>query len=318
VPELSVVVPVFNCEGCLEELHRRLTATLERMAITYELVLVEDGGADESWTLIHRLAASDHHVRGVRLSRNFGQHAAITAGVARTCGNWVVVMDCDLQDPPEEIERLYETAQDGFDIVFARRRSRHLSPFRRLANWAYFTSLRLFSGADIGGEYGSFSIISRKVAGAFLRLREGDRHYIFILHWLGFRSAAIEYDVAERAAGRSAYGFRRLVAHAADGIFFQTTALLRWVVYVGFGVAAIGAGAAVFLVVQRLTGEAYPGWTSLFVLTLVVGGIIIVSTGVTGLYIGKVFDEVRARPLFVIDEEVGAEVPEAATALVDA
>ncbi len=318
MPELSVVVPVFQCEGCLEELHGRLSATLDRLEITYELVLVEDGGADESWAVICRLAASDRRVRGFRLSRNFGQHAAITAGIAQTRGRWVVVMDCDLQDPPEEIERLYVKAQEGFDIVFARRRSRHLSPLRRLANWTYFTSLRLFSGADVGGEYGSFSLISRKVADAFLQLREGDRHYMFILHWLGFRRAAIEYDVAPRAAGRSSYSLRRLIAHAADGIFFQTTALLRWVVYVGFGLAGIGAAASVFLMVQRLTGNAYPGWTSLFVLVLVIGGVIIVSTGVTGLYIGKVFDEVRARPLFVIDEEVGAEVPDEITALVDA
>jgi polyisoprenyl-phosphate glycosyltransferase len=318
VPQLSVVVPVFQCEECLEELHRRLSATLDRLKITYELVLVEDGGADESWAVICRLAASDRRVRGFRLSRNFGQHAAITAGIAQSRGRWVVVMDCDLQDPPEDIERLIAKAQEGFDIVLARRRSRQLSPFRRLANWTYFTSLRLFTGTDVGGEYGSFSLISRKVANAFLQLREGDRHYVLILHWLGFRSAAIEYDVAERAAGRSSYGFRRLIAHAVEGVFFQTTVLLRWVVYIGFGLAAIGAVASVFLVVERLSGNAYPGWTSLFVLMLVIGGVIIVSTGVTGLYIGKVFDEVRARPLFVIDEEVGAEIPDEITALVDA
>jgi dolichol-phosphate mannosyltransferase len=300
--EISVVVPVYACETCLPELHRRLTESLDWTGSSYELVFIEDRGPDAAWEVLRRLAEKDPHVRAFRLSRNFGQHAAITAGLSKSRGRWTVVMDCDLQDPPEEIRRLHAKASEGYEIVLARRARKRSSLFRRLAGRAYFALLNFFTGAAIDPGHGSFSIISRKVVDAFLGFKDRDRHYLFVLYWLGFDRASVEYEHGARPDGRSSYTFRRLLAHALEGMFFQTTVLLRWVIYSGLLLALLGCGAAAYFAIARVAGTAYPGWTSLVVLLLLIGGLIIISTGVTGLYIGRVFDEVRERPLFVIDQ----------------
>jgi polyisoprenyl-phosphate glycosyltransferase len=305
-PELSVVVPVYGCRDCLRALHKRLDNASAAIPGAVEFIFVDDRGQDEAWEVLCDLARADSRVSAYRLSKNYGQHAAITAGIAQASGNWILVMDCDLQDPPEDIPRLYARAQEGYDIVLARRHRRSDSVHRRLLSRLYFKLLNVFSGSSLDGEFGTFSVISRKVADAYLRFRDHDRHYLFILNWLGFERGSIEYHPAARAAGRSGYSFRKLVAHALDGLFFQTTVLLRWIVYLGFGLALAGGAAAVYVAVARITGTAYPGWASLVVLQLLLGGFIIASTGVTGLYIGRVFDQVRERPLFVIDESVGA------------
>jgi polyisoprenyl-phosphate glycosyltransferase len=306
--EVSVVIPVYACAVSLPELHRRLTESLAWTRGSYELVFVEDRGPDDSWRVLRELADVDEHVRAFRLSRNFGQHAAITAGLGQARGAWIVVMDCDLQDPPEQIERLYRKASEGYEIVLARRTRKRSSFFRRLAGNVYFGLMNLFAGTSIDPGHGSFSLISRKVVDAFLRFNERDRHYLFVLYWLGFEQASVDYDQGSRATGRSSYNMRRLVGHALEGMFFQTTVLLRWVVYFGFMLALLGVGAAVYFTVQRIGGQGYPGWTSLAVLLLVIGGLIILSTGVTGLYIGRVFEEVRHRPLYVIDEATDTAV----------
>jgi polyisoprenyl-phosphate glycosyltransferase len=303
---VSVVVPVYRSAETLRELHARVVDALAEIGEPFELVLVEDGGEDGSWEILAALARSDPRVRAVRLSRNFGQHAAITAGLELARGRWIVVMDCDLQDPPEEIGRLYAKALEGYDVVFAKRKQRGGSRLRRLGSRAYFRLLRAFTGTEADAEYGTFSIVSRPVRDAFLRLTDRNRHYLFILYWLGFRQTAVEFDYGERAAGKSSYTLRALVAHAFAGLFFQTTVLLRWVIYLGFLLAFAGVAAAAYFGIARVTATAYPGWTSLIVLILLVGGFIIISTGVTGLYIGQVFEEVRRRPLYVIAEEAGS------------
>jgi polyisoprenyl-phosphate glycosyltransferase len=300
--ELSVVVAVYGCADCLATLHRRLVGTLEALVDSFELVFVDDGSPDDAWDVITRLAAEDRRVRALRLSRNFGQHAAITAGLAESRGQMIVVMDCDLQDQPEEIPRLYERAQEGYAIVFAARRSRRDSAFRRVAARTYFWLLNRLVEAKIEGEYGTFSIISRRVRDAYLSVGDQGRHYLFILYWLGFEQSAVDVAHAPRAAGKSAYTFRKLVRHAVEGVFFQTTVLLRWIVYFGFFVALMGVVLALIFVAIVIFGNPYPGWTSLAVLILIVGGFIIMSTGVTGLYIGKIFDQVKGRPQYVVRE----------------
>ena len=303
--ELSVVVPVYQCAECLTALHERLRASLEAITASYEIILVDDRSPDSSWQVMLQLAQADGAIRLIRLSRNFGQHAAITAGLAESRGRWVVVMDCDLQDPPEEIPRLQREAAKGFDIVFARRKSRKHSVVRRLGARAYTGLMNRFIGTRIDGEYGSFSIIGSAVRDAYLAVGDRGRHYLLILHWLGFEHTAIDVEHAPRLAGRSSYGLARLVQHAVDGIFFQTTVLLRWIIYLGFAVASLGVLLAAFFTVIFLVADPYPGWTSLAVLILLVGGFIIMSTGVMGLYVGKIFDQVRDRPLYVVAERVG-------------
>jgi dolichol-phosphate mannosyltransferase len=306
-PVLSVVVPVYGCADCLRHLHERVTAVLDGLVPSYELILVDDRAGDGSWDEIERLADRDPAVRGVLLSRNFGQHAAITAGLSYAHGDWVVVMDCDLQDPPEEIPRLYAKALEGYDIVFGRRSNKPTNWVRKSVGALYFRGLRVFTKADVDGQYGTFSILSARVARAFLRLGDHDRHYLMILRWLGFETAFVDYEPSPRYRGRSSYGLFRLINHAIDGVFFQTTVLLRWIVYLGFSIAGLGGCAAVYLLIARIAGQAYPGWTSLVVLILVMCGFIILSTGITGLYIGKLFEQSRGRPIFVVDRVVEAD-----------
>ena len=312
-PRISVVVPVYRCTPCLTPLHERLRSVLDELVDgDFEIVLVDDRGGQGAWEAIGHIAAQDNRVRGLRLSRNFGQHAAITAGLAAARGDWVVVMDCDLQDPPEEIPRLYAEAMAGYDIVYGRRKAKPTSVLRRLSAKLYFKGLNVFTGAGIEGEFGSFSLISRKVVDGFLRFRDEDRHYVLILHWLGFDWAAVDYEPSTRYAGRSSYSFGALIRHALDGMFFQTTVLLRWIVYFGFALASMGAVLAAYFTIARLVGSAYPGWTSIAVIMLLASGFIITSTGITGLYVGKVFEQVKGRPLYVIDREIEAGVEQAA------
>ena len=302
--ELSVVIPVYNAEGCLAELQARLTRTLREMKLRYEIILVDDRSHDASWSVIRDLAKQEPAIKALRLSRNFGQQAAITAGLELSDSNWVVVMDCDLQDPPEDIPRLYAKALEGFDLVLARRGKRQHSFFRRIAAQTYFRMLGLFNQTSFDHDYGAFSIVSRKVVRAFLTVKDTARHYLLLLYWLGFAAGSIEYEHGDRFSGRSAYSISRLITHAFEGLFFQTTIFLKWIIYMGFGVAGGGFVFAAYLVTQYFVHGLLPGWTSLAVLILVVGGFTITSIGVAGLYIGKIFEQVKGRPLFVVSEKI--------------
>jgi dolichol-phosphate mannosyltransferase len=309
-PRISAVIPVFRCTPCLLPLRDRLSKVLEELVDDdYEIIFVDDRGGQGSWEAITELAHDDRHVRGLRLSRNFGQHAAITAGLAAARGDWAVVLDCDLQDPPEEIPRLWAKAAEGYDIVYGRRESKPHSWYRRTSAKLYFKAMNVFTGANMEGEFGTFSLISRSVIDGFLRFRDQDRHYLFILRWLGFDWAAVNYVPSVRHAGESSYSLSRLIKHALNGVFFQTTVLLRWIVYFGFGMAALGVLFAIYFTVARVTGSAYPGWTSIAVIMLLGCGFIIISTGITGLYIGKVFEQVRDRPLYLVDRELAGGEP---------
>lgn len=307
--EISVVVPVYGCRECLAALHERLRAAVEPISADHELIFVDDRSTDGAWETLRELAAKDRRVRLLRLSRNFGQHAAITAGLAESSGEWVVVIDCDLEDPPEEIPRLHAKAREGYDFVLARRKRRRQSIFRRVAARAYRRLSNLLAGTDVDPRLTNLSIVSRQVVDAFLRLGDQDRQYVLILLWLGFDHATIEVEQDPRYAGRSSYTLRELIRVATDGIFFQTTRLLRWIVLVGFAVALFGLAMAAVVIYTYIVRDPPQGWASLSVLVLILSGFIIASTGVMGLYIGKVFNQVKGRPLYVVDERVGAPSP---------
>jgi glycosyltransferase involved in cell wall biosynthesis len=306
--EISVVVPVYGCRDCLWELHRRVEAAVAAVGADYELLLVDDGSPDEAWATIREMAALEPHVHGLRLSRNFGQHAAITAGIAASRGRWVVVMDCDLQDPPEEIARLYAKALEGYDVVLCRREERRESLPRRLAASAYFRFHNMIARGNLHTNYTNLSIVSRKVADAFLSLRDHDRQYLLILHWLGFRRAELDVPQSDRHSGRSSYTFRQLMRVAFDGVFFQSTVLLRWIVYLGFLLATLGVALAAYALGSWLSGHQLPNWTALPMFGLFLAAFIVISGGVTGLYVGKIFEQVKGRPLYVVDELAGGEL----------
>jgi glycosyltransferase involved in cell wall biosynthesis len=303
-PEVSVVVPVYGCVGCLRALHERLHAALDRTEANWEVVFVDDASPDGAWPQLEELARTDPRTVALRLSRNFGQHAAITAGLAECRGQWVVVMDCDLQDPPEEIPQMLATAQDGYDVVLTKRARRRQAWHRRLAANAYFRLRNALLGTKVDPDFSTLSVISRTVVDAFLRMGDRDRQYMLILHWLGFRRAIRRLDQPERHEGHSSYTFSKLVKVALDGMFFQTTALLRWITYLGFLVALAGLILAAVLVGLYFAHRPPPGYTSLAVLILLVGGFIIFSTGISGLYVGKIFEQVKGRPLYVVEQRV--------------
>jgi glycosyltransferase involved in cell wall biosynthesis len=307
--QLSVVVPVYGCAECLVSLHERLERSVCQVTSSYELVFVDDRSVDGGWDVLQRLAERDAHVYAFRLSRNFGQHAAITAGLSRARGEWVVVMDCDLQEAPEDIPRLWAAAGEGHDVVRTiRRRRRHPA----LKRWASRVYRRLTLETDVRADYSTLSLISRRVVGAFLQLHDRDREYMIALDWLGFDGTSIEVEHHDRQAGKSGYTLERLVRVALDGMFFRSTVLLRLVVLVGFTVAVAGLVLATFEIVDYFAepDKTVPGYTSLAVLLLLLAGFIIVSVGVVGLYVGRIFEQVKGRPLFLIDAEANRESAE--------
>ena len=299
---LSVVVPVYGCARCLDPLHERLTRSVAEITSEYELVFVDDRSVDGGWEVLQRLARSDPKVRAFRLSRNFGQDAAITAGFAQAQGDWAVVMDCDLQEAPEDIPRLWAAAGEGYDVVRTVRRGWRHSTFRR---WTSRIYRQLTLETDTRPDYSNLSLVSRPVIDAFLRLRDRDREFMIALDWLGFDSTAIEIEHHERHEGQSAYTPRQLVKVALDGMFFRSTVLLRLVVLVGFLVALAGIVFAGFEIVDYFVEprKSVPGYTSLAVLLLLLAGFIIISIGVVGLYVGRIFEQVKDRPLFLIDRQ---------------
>jgi dolichol-phosphate mannosyltransferase len=304
-PEISVVVPSYGCRDCLQTLCARLDLVLSALVETYEIILVDDRSPDASWPVIEALSQRYRAVRGVRLSRNFGQQIAITAGLEASRGNYVVVMDCDLQDPPERIPDLYHEVRKGHDLVMAKRVERTHSGFRLAAAKTYYALMHRLTGQAIDGQYGAFSILSRKVVTAFLALRERERHYILILSWLGFDRGTIEYAHTERHAGRSSYNFLKLVKHALNGMFFHTSVFLNWIVYAGLFFTAASFGTGSYFIYRYFVSASLPGWTSLVVAVLFSTGLILASVGAVGLYISRIFEMTKGRPLYVVDRQCG-------------
>jgi dolichol-phosphate mannosyltransferase len=300
--EISVVVPVFGCVECLGALHERLIQSLDSLGVPYELVLVDDRSPDGAWERLEELHAADPRVRAVRLSRNFGQHAAITAGVAEARGAWVAVMDCDLQDRPGDILRLYAEAKRGHDVVFARARAQSESSARRIASRLYGLVRRGLVRPRIEPGCSNLSIMSRKVVDEFLRVGDRHRSYQVVVAWLGFERSTIEVERSERYAGGSGYSLRGLARLAIDSLLFEPAALVRPLVAAGLALAGIGTVLAALAVAERLDSGAYPGWAGTAALALGTGAVLTATAG--ALYSSRVFEQVKGRPLYVVDERL--------------
>jgi dolichol-phosphate mannosyltransferase len=301
LPLISVVVPVYKAENCLDELYNRLKAAIETVSPEFEIVLVEDCGGDRSWEVIERLARQDPRVKGIQFSRNFGQHYGITAGLDHCTGDWVVVMDCDLQDRPEEIPRLYAKAQEGFDIVLARRGRRQDPLMKRFTSWLFYKLFSYLADMDYDGETGNFRIMSRKVVESFRKMREQLRFFGGLVQWLGFPTASIEVQHAERHEGKSSYTFAKLWKLAAETIIAYSDKPLRLAVRFGFAMAFFAFCYGVFALVRAILYDIpIMGWSSLIVSLYFIGGIIIALLGIIGIYLGKTFDESKKRPLYLV------------------
>jgi dolichol-phosphate mannosyltransferase len=284
-------------------LYKRLKQSLERINSDFEIILVEDCGGDRSWDVIVNLSNRDPRVKGFKFSRNFGQHYGITAGLDQCDGDWVVVMDCDLQDRPEEIVRLYEKAQEGYDVVLAKRGKRSDPLFKRVCSHLFYRGFNYLADLNYDPEVGNFRILSRRVANAFVTMREQLRFFGGMVDWLGFPTASINVEHAERFAGDTSYDFRKLWRLASETIVAYSDKPLRLSIRFGFTMAALSFAVALYYVYQALLyGSAVLGWSSLIVSIYMIGGIIIAVLGIIGLYLGKTFDQTKNRPLYVIME----------------
>lgn len=291
--DLSVVLPVYKCGAALRELHQRLTRILASLSISYEIILVDDGCPDNGWSEISDLAREDAHVAGIRLSRNFGQAIAIAAGLAESRGEKVVVMDADLQDPPEAIPMLWAKAQKGAALVYGRRDDEHQSAMRMMAGKLYFAFLRLISGRSIDPRYGTFTLLSRPTVDAYLRFTEPNRHYLFILYWLGFDGVDADYVRHKREIGQSSYRFGSLLRHSFQGVLFYSQSLRRLL-----AASAIGMGATAFLLLIALAA----GFGDMFwrPLAALYGLLLAGAVTVLGVLVGQVYEQAKQRPLYIV------------------
>lgn len=304
-PRLTVVSPVYDSAAIVATLVQRIVDAVTPLMADFEIVLVDDGSVDESWMQIVTVAGLEPRVRGLRLARNFGQHAAITAGLAHACGTHVVVMDCDLQDDPAHIPALLAKAAEGFDIVLTCRANRRHAWHRNLAARAFVRLFNLLSDhRPADPQVGGYSLLTRSVVNAFLQIEDVHRHYLLILGWLGFRTAVIPVDHHDRHSGRSSYTFRRLLRHALEGFTSQSTFLLKLAIGVGITYFCAAVVGATYLCIRYLVHSFLAGWASTIVLLLASTGLILMAIGILGIYIGNIFEQVRRRPLYLVQDRV--------------
>jgi dolichol-phosphate mannosyltransferase len=303
-PYLSIVIPVYQAKECIAPLYKRLVHVLETMAVTYEIILVDDRSTDGSWEAV-AACAKDPRVKAVRLSRNFGQHKTITAGLSLARGEWTLVSDCDLQEDPENLPAFYQKAKEGYDIVYSTLLKTDAPLWRRATSWLYHRFIQGLTGFEGEMSVSSFSMLSQKARAAFLTLNDAHRHYLILLRSVGFRSTTLPVVRRARAAGVSSYTFSKLVQHAVDGIIAQSNILLRWSIQIGFLSAFVALVFLVRVVYVKILNPGVPvGWSSLMAALLFMGGLILISLGLIGIYIDKIFTQVKGRPLFIIDETI--------------
>jgi dolichol-phosphate mannosyltransferase len=305
---ISVVIPVYKAEDCLTELYSRLKKSLETISENFEIVMVEDCGGDKSWPIISELAKNDYRVKGFQFSRNFGQHYGITAGLDNCDGDWVVVMDCDLQDRPEEIPRLYEKAIEGYDVVLARRGRRNDPFLKRSTSALFYKVLSWLADMEYDGETGNFRIVSRKVITNYRSMRERLRFYGGLVNWMGFKTASIDIQHDRRFAGKSTYTFKKLWKLASDTIIAYSDKPLRLSVTLGFCLSLFSFFHGSYIVYRALVYDTpIMGWSSLMASLYFLGGVIISILGILGVYLGKTFDESKKRPLYIISESTNKD-----------
>ncbi|MBL1173960.1 MAG: glycosyltransferase family 2 protein [Pantanalinema sp. GBBB05] len=298
---ISVIIPVYRAEACLPELYRRLKDSLEIISTDFEIILVEDCGGDRSWDIIIEISKQDPRVKGIQFSRNFGQHYGITAGLDYCSGDWAVVMDCDLQDRPEEIPRLYAKAQEGYDVVLARRGRRQDPTLKRLTSWLFYKTFNYLADINYDPQVGNFRIVSSRVVHNFRLIREQLRFFGGLVDWMGFPTASIEVAHDKRLSGKSTYTFRKLWKLATETIIAYSDKPLRLSVKLGFLISFFAFVYGMYIILHALIyGTLVSGWSSLIVSIYFLGGIIIANLGIIGIYLGKSFDEIKKRPLYVI------------------
>lgn len=304
--EISVVSPVYRAEAILPELVRRLQVELTSIGVPFEIVLVDDHSPDGSWQMIKSLASDTPELKCYRLSRNFGQHNTITAGLSLASGNWIVVMDCDLQDRPEEIPSLYLKAKEtNADAVVARRAERRDTWLKRTSSKLYYSTFSYLTDTIQDPAVANFGIYHRKVVDAILSMKDQIRYFPTMLQWVGFSREYMDVEHDARAEGESSYNWKSLFALAFNNILAFSDKPLKLTIKFGFWIALVSLGIGVFYLIQYLMGEIdVLGFASLIISISFFSGMIIMILGIIGLYLGKVFEKVKGRPVYIISESV--------------
>lgn len=307
-PEISVVIPVYQAENLVRPLVDQLTKELQSITDHYEIILVEDRSPDNSWQELKKATALFPCLTVLRLSRNFGQHYAISAGLARATGEWIVVMDCDLQDQPSEISQLYEEAKKGFDIVLARRAARQDNWMKRVSSNLFYRALGYLTGTDQDSSVANFGIYNNKVIAAINMMPESIRYFPTMVRWVGFKSTKLDVVHSARPEGKTSYNLKKLLDLSLDICLANSDKPIRLTIKLGLSVAFTGFMFAAYVAARALLGEIQViGYASLLVSIWILSGFIICITGVVGLYVGKAFEGIKNRPLYIIDEIIENE-----------
>lgn len=305
-PALSVVLPCYNEEQVIRQTHARVTEVCRSTGLNYEIVLVNDGSADSTWTILQDLASQDPAVVAVNLSRNHGHQLALSAGLWTCSGARVLIMDADLQDPPELLPDMLKVMDGGADVVYAQRRSRPGdAPVKRALCALYYRMLKVLSDRPIPLDTGDFRLISRRVCDLIVSMPERQRYIRGMVSWVGFRQEPILYDRDARAAGETKYPFRKLLALAINGVISSSVKPLMFAAVLGAIAIMLGTLLTAYALISWLANGSTPqGWTSLMVVVVFMGGTQLLMLGIIGEYIGRLFEQSRGRPAFMIERIV--------------
>ncbi len=316
MPKLSVVVPCYNEQDVLHETHRRLTEVCRSLGVDYELIYVNDGSRDETWPLMHRLCEADPHAVVVNLSRNHGHQLALTAGLSYARGERVLIIDADLQDPPELLPQMMQRMDGGADVVYGRRRQRQgESRFKLFTAYAFYRLIEWLSDTPIPRDTGDFRLMSRRALRALQAMPERHRFIRGMVSWIGFEQAPIDYDRDARFAGETKYPFRKMFRFALDAITAFSIKPLALASLVGVVMGLLALLLIVYAFVSLFLGHTVQGWVSLMAVIAVLGSVQLFVLGIIGEYLGRLYEQSKGRPLYIVESVVrGAGEAEAATA----
>ena len=304
---ISIVIPLYNEELVLQEMRSRVSSMLDALHYNSEIILINDGSSDGTCRLAKDICAADKRFKLINFSRNFGHQLAVTAGIEKAKGDAIVIIDADLQDPPELIPDMIKKWEEGFHVVYGVRKVRKgESYFKRTTAALFYRLLRLMTNENIPVDTGDFRLIDKKVAAQLLQMKERSRFLRGMISWVGFRQCEIEYVREQRFAGTTKYPFRKMLNFAIDGMLSFSQIPLRVSMLFGFISAFFSFLFIVYgLVVKyRYPEYAIPGWASLFIASLFIGGVQLICIGILGEYIGRIYEEVKRRPLYIVDEEI--------------
>ena len=302
---ISIVSPVYRAEKILPILVSEINLVMERIGEDYEIILVDDRSPDNSWEVMKVLSSQNPKIKSIRLSRNFGQHSAIFAGLTKTKGDWVVVMDCDMQDQPKEIAKLYKKALEGYDIVLGQRENRKDKFLKKLSSKLFYKVFNYLSGGQFNNEIGNFGIYKKKVIDSILNISDYIKFLPLFINWVGFKSVSIPIEHGEREEGKSSYSISRLLKLAFNVIVSFSDKPLRLFINFGLGISILSFVLGIYYLYLSITHKiTQPGFSSLILSIWFLSGIIISCIGIVGVYLGKTFDQAKGRPTFIIDEEV--------------